>query len=140
MGDITNMPFNNSSYDSIVCTQVIGDVFNVQRAFNEMYRVLKPQGHLMLSESLLDPLHDEPNDYWRFTPHSLRRLAENSGFNVNKIEKIGGYSKAVSELRSKYWKEKSNKNKFVSALIRALDRGKDQQDIYALRYLLLCSK
>ena len=79
VGKIENLPFPDNSFDSIVCTQVLGDVFELKKAFMEMKRVLKPNGVALITESLFDPLHDEPNDFWRFTEHSLNRLAKGSG-------------------------------------------------------------
>lgn len=46
--DITNMGFRDSSFDKIVCLHTIEHVQEVNRAFEEMCRVLKPTGSILL--------------------------------------------------------------------------------------------
>lgn len=108
VGKIENIPFPDNSFDSIICTQVLGDVFDVEKAFLEIKRVLKPHGKALITESLIDPLHDEPHDFWRFTSHSLRQLTENAGLNVEVLEKRGGYWSVLAQLKSRYWIERLN--------------------------------
>jgi len=103
VGRVEDIPFPDGSFDSIVCTQVLGDVYELQKAFNEFYRVLRPRGVILVTESLFDPLHDEPTDYWRFTPHSLRRLAEDARFIVKVLECRGGYHGLMAQLQARYW-------------------------------------
>ncbi|OHA89498.1 MAG: hypothetical protein A3C70_01520 [Candidatus Zambryskibacteria bacterium RIFCSPHIGHO2_02_FULL_43_14] len=106
VGRVENIPCSNNSFDSIVCTQVLGDVYELHKAFSELYRVLKPGGILLVTESLFDPLHDEPHDFWRFTEHSFKRLAEDAGLKVLVIEKRGGYFSVLAQLKARYWIER----------------------------------
>ena len=39
----------------------------------------------------MDEMHDEPNDYWRFTKFGLRYLFENVGFKIIVINQRGGF-------------------------------------------------
>lgn len=102
VGKIENLPFPDNSFDSIVCTQVLGDVFDLKKAFSEMKRVLKPNGVALITESLFDPLHDEPHDFWRFTEHSLRQLTQEAGLGVEIIEKRGGFWSTIAQLKARY--------------------------------------
>jgi len=52
---------------------------------------LKIDGIVLLTESLMDEMHDEPNDYWRFTKFGLRYLFENVGFKIIVINQRGGF-------------------------------------------------
>lgn len=90
-GIAENIPTKNESFDSIVCTQTLSDVWNVPKAFSEFNRVLRTSGILMLTSSFMDPLNEDFGEYWRFTPHAYRRLAEEAGFVVEVLEPIGGY-------------------------------------------------
>jgi SAM-dependent methyltransferase len=102
VGSAEALPVPDSSFDSLVCTQVLGDVYDLRRAFSEFYRVLKPGGCALVTESLFDSLHDEPNDYWRLTGHALRRLAEDAGFAVETLEARGGYRSVDAQLKARY--------------------------------------
>lgn len=110
VGKAEEIPFPDDSFDSIVCTQVLGDVYELPKAFKEFYRVLVPGGRALITENLFDSLHDEPYDYWRFTAHSFRRLAENAGFEVEVLEKRGGYWSVMAQMRARYWIERLSAN------------------------------
>jgi len=45
-----------------------------QQAVDEMFRVLKPGGQLLLTTRFLFPIHDAPHDYFRYTKYGLRHL------------------------------------------------------------------
>jgi len=102
VGTAEAIPGEDGSYDGIVCTQVLGDVLDVRKAIGEFARVLKPEGSILLTEGFLDPLHDEPRDFWRFTPHSLSLLFKEAGFSVMVLERIGGYHSVRVQLHARY--------------------------------------
>ncbi|MBI2065502.1 MAG: methyltransferase domain-containing protein [Candidatus Zambryskibacteria bacterium] len=154
VGRIEAIPFPDNTFDSIVCTQVLGDVYDLHKAFEEMHRVLKLNGVALITESLFDPLHDEPRDFWRFTKHSLRRLAEDADFKIEVLEHRGGYHSIMAQLRARYWIELSGANKkwfarLLSLLFkifgtwaRLLDRMDNSRanKLFTHGYILICSK
>jgi len=118
VGRVENIPLPDNSFDSIVCTQVLGDVYEPRKAFEEMYRVLRHDGIALITESLLTPLHDEPYDFWRFTEYSLRRLAEDAGFEVLVLERCGGYRSVMAQMKARYLIERlSAHGKWFSRLL-----------------------
>jgi SAM-dependent methyltransferase len=46
------------------------------RGFEEIYRVLRPDGALLLSCPFYFHIHAHPSDYWRFTPEALKVLLQ----------------------------------------------------------------
>lgn len=75
VGDLTkpnNLPTNQ--FDCIICTHVLHVIFDVERAVQEIFRILKPGGVLLVAVphvSMCDPNYHE---MWRFTPEGLERL------------------------------------------------------------------
>lgn len=91
VGTAESIPVPDSSYDAIVCTQVLGDVKDPRIIVSEFFRVLKPSGVVLASEALFNALHDQPHDYWRFTPHTFKMLFTEAGFSSVAIEPLGGF-------------------------------------------------
>jgi len=79
--DITKMKYKNE-FDVIICLSVLEHVYDFNSAIKNLYNSLKKDGTLLLYLPFLYPLHDEPQDYWRFTEHSIRKLL----VNFSKIE------------------------------------------------------
>ncbi len=79
VGDIHNLPFEDNSQDAIVCISVLEHVENPTKAFEEMYRVLKPGGYCFIYVPFLYYYHAEKGyyaDYWRFSKDILVYLAK----------------------------------------------------------------
>lgn len=74
VGDAHNLPFEDEKFDNILCTEVLEHLHSPHIAISEMRRVLKKGGKLILTTRFIFPLHDTPNDYYRFTKYGLKHL------------------------------------------------------------------
>lgn len=72
--DAHRLPFNEATFDVVLCTEVLEHCHDPAAAVHEFYRVLKPGGVLLLTTRFVYPLHDVPHDYFRFTKYGLRHL------------------------------------------------------------------
>jgi SAM-dependent methyltransferase len=97
LGSVDAIPLPDHCVDVILCSQVLGDVWGLERAVAEMHRVLRPGGTLLLTESLFVELHDEPHDYWRLTEHAWRRLL--SSYSDVTIVPRGGFFSMIAQQR-----------------------------------------
>ena len=77
LADAHFLPFRNASFDVILCTEVLEHLKEPQWAIDEMERVLLDGGKLVLTTRFIFPLHDTPDDYYRFTKYGLRYLLRN---------------------------------------------------------------
>ena len=67
--NMISLDFPNESFDFVVSDQVLEHVEgNPQQAIDECWRVLRPGGIVVHTTCFINPIHDEPNDYWHFTP------------------------------------------------------------------------
>lgn len=59
---------------TVITMETIEHVENPFLALDEINRILKPGGYLLMSSHMNFPIHNHPYDYWRFTPASFYLL------------------------------------------------------------------
>ncbi len=74
VGDAHDLQFGNDSFDCVLCTEVLEHLHTPQKAIDEMKRVLRPGGTLILTTRFVFPIHDAPHDYFRYTKYGLQHL------------------------------------------------------------------
>ncbi len=74
VGDAHTLPFKDGEFDQILCTEVLEHLHTPGIAIQEMMRVLKPGGTILLTTRFIFPIHDAPHDYYRYTKYGLRHL------------------------------------------------------------------
>lgn len=77
--DVHCLKMKRNSIGTILIFDTLEHVENVHRAMEEVYRVLKPGGMVILSSVMNFPIHDYPSDYWRFTPKAFELLLKRFG-------------------------------------------------------------
>lgn len=92
------LPFRAATFDTVLCTQVLEHVSRPHVLLDEVCRVLRPAGHLILSAPQTNPLHEVPHDYFRFTRYGLQYLAEQAGLRVVRLENFGGALACLGQL------------------------------------------
>ena len=90
-GDVQALPIRDQTCDTVLCNQVLEHVPQPQFAIDEMARVLRPGGYLILTAPHIWGLHEVPHDYFRFTPYGLRHLAKKSGLTVHTTRALAGF-------------------------------------------------
>ncbi len=86
-----NIPVDNESFDTILISQVIEHLEEPNEAFNEMYRIIRKGGKVILSWPFLYPMHEEPRDFYRYTPYTIEYIANKTGFKVIQIAPVSGF-------------------------------------------------
>lgn len=94
VADAHSLPFEDETFDTIVCSEVLEHVADPYQVVSEIYRVLAPGGMVVLTTRFLFPVHDAPEDNWRFTHHGLLQLFSN--FTVIGQESDGGIFTAIA--------------------------------------------
>ena len=73
--DIADMKaISNESIGLVLNLESLEHLPYPQRAIDEMHRVLRPNGLLILTTVMHFKIHRAPKDYWRFTPDGLELL------------------------------------------------------------------
>ena len=74
--------FTEGQFNTIISTETLEHVTEPWRAVERCAEWLAPGGLLIIAVPFEWPLHDFPSDYYRFTHHGLRFLAERVGLTV----------------------------------------------------------
>jgi SAM-dependent methyltransferase len=77
IGDITRTEFLDSTFDLVVCVQVIEHVDNIFAIPEELNRITKPGGYVIIDCPWMFKYHAEPpsfKDYWRISPDGFAYL------------------------------------------------------------------
>ena len=76
------LPFKDSTFDAIVSFEVFEHIFNIDEVLSELWRVLKPDGQLLLSVPFVWNEHEIPYDFARYTSFGLAHALGKSNFQV----------------------------------------------------------
>lgn len=96
--DGINMPFADNSFDCAFGTEVLEHCPNPEIILKEVVRILKSNGSFFFTVPFLWNLHEVPHDEYRYTPFSLKRHLENSGFTSIEINALGGWHAAMAQM------------------------------------------
>jgi SAM-dependent methyltransferase len=72
--DVEDLPMADASVGTVVAMNTFEHVPRFWRGFEEIRRVLRPDGALLVSCPFHFKIHGFPDDYWRFTPAALEML------------------------------------------------------------------
>lgn len=92
--EMRNVP--EAAFDTALCFEVLEHVEDPLRTLEAIASRLRPDGVLLLTVPHLSRLHEEPNDYFRYTVHGLRVLLKKAGFEIVRITPYGGPASFLS--------------------------------------------
>jgi SAM-dependent methyltransferase len=102
----------NKCADVVISISVMEHLHNPQRFLKEAYRILKDDGVFILQVPFQFYVHDEPYDYFRYTPYGLNYLLQKAGFREIEIYPAGGFF-TMWLLRLNYFLSRAIKNRFT---------------------------
>lgn len=114
-GDAQMMPFRTGGLDSILCTEVLEHLVRPEQAIDEMRRVLRPGGRLLLTTRFVFPLHDRPGDFFRFTKYGLRRLLRR--WDAVDIGETDSSIETLTIVLNRLWAERTILSPFRAAIL-----------------------
>ena len=96
--DITDIPVGDNFFDVVICTEVLEHLPNPIAALQELSRVTKSGGKLIVTAPLGSGIHQEPyHFYGGFSPFFYQKYLTEFGFEINEIKPIGGLMRHVSQ-------------------------------------------
>lgn len=91
VSDSEALAIGDGKVQTILSNQVLEHLREPGMAMDEIARVLRPGGLGIITAPHIWGIHEEPRDYFRFTPYGLRHLAERAGLKVERVDAMAGY-------------------------------------------------
>lgn len=95
------VPLRSELADTVLLADVLEHLYRPQALLAEVHRVLRPGGTLLLNTPFMYGVHEAPHDYYRYTPHALRRMALDAGFEPVAVDAIGGSPCVLADVAGK---------------------------------------
>ena len=76
VGEVEALPQADASVGTVLALETFEHVRRFWKGFEEVRRVLRPDGALLVAAPFYFHIHSYPYDYWRFTPDAFKLLLE----------------------------------------------------------------
>lgn len=112
VADAYHTTLANESADTVVSLAVLEHLEEPSAALQEMHRLLRPGGYLILTAPLFWHVHEAPRDFYRYTPDGLRHLLAQAGLEVVEVTPMSGFW--VTFLQEMcYWLEPKSRRRLL---------------------------
>ncbi|HAC66276.1 MAG TPA: hypothetical protein DCF68_22760 [Cyanothece sp. UBA12306] len=114
-----NYPFTDNEFDLVLCTQVLEHTADLNKTLQEIHRVLKLNGLLVLSVPFIYNEHGAPSDYRRFSIYGIQNLFK-ANYEFLEVKYQGGIGSTTGLLLLSWIQQNMNLYKptrFLKALL-----------------------
>jgi len=82
--DLCETGFDDNEWDLVIVSQTLEHVFDVQKAINETYRIVRKGKFAIIDCPWMYPYHAEYNydDYWRISVPAMEIMCKSAGFDI----------------------------------------------------------
>jgi SAM-dependent methyltransferase len=92
------VPVPDESFDCALATEVLEHLEDPVVALAEWRRIVRPGGHLLVTTPFMWGIHDQPRDFYRYSPYGLRHVLERGGWEVVEVTQLGGFWSTFGQL------------------------------------------
>ncbi|KKU79001.1 MAG: hypothetical protein UY04_C0020G0017 [Parcubacteria group bacterium GW2011_GWA2_47_7] len=103
ISDVNNgIQVPDKAADMVLCSELLEHTKRPEFVIAELHRITKGGGTVLFTAPMVWPIHEEPNDYYRFTNFGLEYLFTEAGFSSVRIEAWNGHWYAMCQLSLLY--------------------------------------
>lgn len=98
VSNITSIPEPNASFDAILCVEVLEHLPEPINAIQEFIRLLRPNGHLIITAPFCSLTHLAPFHYYSgFTKYFYEKILVECGFEIIELQANGNYFEYLAQ-------------------------------------------
>lgn len=121
VSDIASIPEPDSSFDAIMCTEVLEHVSDPGTAIREFARLLRPGGMLILTAPFASLTHMAPYHFSTgFNKYFYQTMLGNNGFDIVEIVANGNYFEYLAQ---ELYRVRSISQRYCGRSLRVWDYG-----------------
>lgn len=95
---LERLPVPAESFGAVLCTEVLEHIARPEAVLAELNRVLAPGSRICLTVPFVWPLHEEPFDFYRYSPHALAGMLQAAGFTEVSVAPRTGFMTTLAQL------------------------------------------
>jgi SAM-dependent methyltransferase len=95
-------PFRESSLKLVISQEVLEHVRDPRAAISEFYRILSPDGQLVLQLPFIIGYHPGPEDFWRFSIEAYNQLLPKTHWAISSIEISVGHGTGFHRILTEF--------------------------------------
>ena len=111
--DIKDLPFEDNSFDTIILTQVLEHIDEPTKALDEVKRVLKKNGVIIISVPFIYQSHAIPYDFFRYSEYSLRKICKDYNYKILEFHYQGYFGTAIFSMINAFIWEFAGKQRWL---------------------------
>lgn len=97
-GNAIFLPIKSNSVNTVFTSMVLEHINEPEFFIKEIFRILKPEGKLILTTVQSYPLHHDKYDFFRFTKHGIKYLFEKNNLQIISIKQNGRFFVHIGEM------------------------------------------
>lgn len=114
------IPLPDSSFNTIIISEVLEHIAEPDLIWNEMNRLLIPGGKILLSVPFLYRIHEAPFDFFRYTEFALRNFATKNNLKILELKAFGGLPEVLTDIVAKNLTKIPAIGNFLSSVMQSL--------------------
>lgn len=119
--DGKKIPFGENTFDSVFSSEVFEHIFDLEDSLEEIHRVLRPEGMLLVTMPFCWDEHETPYDYGRLSSFGINYLLEKKGFEVIAVDKTSNFVEVLFQMFNLYiYRLTHTRYKYVNVLLHFL--------------------
>ena len=105
IADLSSVPRPSGTYDTIICNAVLEHAEFPDKVMQELRRLLKPTGHLILGVPFIQPYHPAP-DFRRYSREGMEQLGREHDFQTVVLYPVHTIAQTITWVWWSYLQEK----------------------------------